>query len=278
MSAFWLPGPLLVAGPCVLEGDAVNLAVATRLAELKAKLGLRVVFKASFDKANRTRGAAPRGPGLERGLDLLERVRRESGLPLLTDIHEPHQAALAAAVVDALQIPAFLCRQTDLLAAAAATGRPLNIKKGQWAGVDAMVGAVGKVREAGATDVAITERGTFFGYGDLVVDVRNFQRLRGATDGRVGLLIDATHAAQRPGMGAGGAAGGDRTVVPVLLAAGAAAGADGFFVETHPDPASATSDGATMWPLTALMDLMDRTLAVWYAARDRGGVTWPGRS
>jgi 2-dehydro-3-deoxyphosphooctonate aldolase (KDO 8-P synthase) len=241
---------------------------------LGAERGLPVCFKASFDKANRARLDAARGPGLEAGLRLLERVRRESGLPVLTDIHEAGQAAAAAEVADALQIPAFLCRQTDLLVAAGRTGRPVNVKKGQWMPAEAMAGAVEKVRGGGSTDVAVTERGTFFGYGDLVVDVRNFVRLREATGAAV--VFDATHSVQQPGQGAAGASGGRREFIPPLLAAAAVAGADGFFLETHPDPARALSDAATQWPLDRLGELLDRTLDLWVRARERPAGAWRG--
>lgn len=267
MTWTWSPAPVLVAGPCVLEGDDVDLRVAVHLAELAAKLGLRILYKASFDKANRSRAGAPRGPGLEEGLRMLERVRSESGLPLLTDVHLPSQAGAAAGVVDALQVPAFLCRQTDVLEAVGATGLAANIKKGQWMSAAGMVGAVAKVRAAGGAEVAVTERGTFFGYGDLVVDMRNFERLGAATSAAV--LFDATHAVQQPGAGPGGATGGVREHVPALLTAAAAAGADGFFVETHPAPDAAPSDGATMWPLSSLESLLERALEVWHAARGR---------
>jgi 2-dehydro-3-deoxyphosphooctonate aldolase (KDO 8-P synthase) len=225
-----------------------------------------VCFKASFDKANRARGDAARGPGMEEGLRVLERVRAASGLPVLTDIHESAQAGPAAEVADALQIPAFLCRQTDLLVAAGRTGRPVNVKKGQWMQADAMAGALDKVRSGGSADVAVTERGTFFGYGDLVVDMRNFARLRAATGAPV--VFDATHAVQQPGLGAGGASGGQREHIPALLAAAAVAGADGFFVETHPEPARALSDAATQWPLDRLDALVGRTLELWARAHD----------
>jgi len=270
MSSLWTPAPLLVAGPCVVEPGDVTLRVAERLAELGARLGLRVVFKASFDKANRSRAGAPRGPGMEAGLRALARVRSETGLPVLTDVHETQQVEPAAHVVDALQVPAFLCRQTDLLEAAGRAGLPVNVKKGQWMAPDEMVGAVEKVRAAGGEDVAVTERGTFFGYGDLVVDVRNFERLRRGTGASV--LFDATHAVQQPGRGRGGASGGQREHVPALLRAAAAAGADGFFLETHPDPARAPSDGATMWPLEQLEDLVEGALNVWQAVREKRGV------
>ena len=271
MTWTWSPAPVLVAGPCVLEGDLVNLRVAVHLAELGTKLGLRVLYKASFDKANRTRGHAPRGPGLEAGLRALERVKRESGLPVLTDVHEPAQAAPAAAVVDALQVPAFLCRQTDLLKAVGAAGRPVNIKKGQWVSPDTMSGAVEKVNSGGVQDVVVTERGTFFGYGDLVVDMRNFARLREATG--VPVLFDGTHSVQLPGRVSDGSTGGEREHIPHLLAAAAAAGADGFFLETHPEPDAAPSDGATMWPLADLEPLLRQALDIWHTARaTRAGV------
>jgi 2-dehydro-3-deoxyphosphooctonate aldolase (KDO 8-P synthase) len=258
--------PFLIAVPCVVEPGDVLPRVAETLAGLAARRGLPVCFKASFDKANRARGEAPRGPGLEEGLRALERVRAASGLPVLTDIHEPGQAAAAAAVADVLQIPAFLCRQTDLLVAAGRTGRPVNVKKGQWMQPEAMAGALDKVRAGGSAEVAVTERGTFFGYGDLVVDMRNFGRLRAATGAPV--IFDATHSVQQPGQGAGGASGGQREHIPALLAAAAAAGADGFFLETHPDPARASSDAATQWPLDRLDALLVRTLDIWARAHD----------
>src|SRR5207249_193586 len=196
------------------------------------------------DKANRSRLNAPRGPGLETGLRALENVRSATGLPILTDVHEPGHVPLAARVADVLQIPAFLCRQTDLLLAAGKAGRPVNVKKGQWMAPEQMAGSIEKVRSGGAPEVAVTERGTFFGYGDLVVDMRNFARLRDACHAPV--IFDATHAVQQPGQGANGASGGLRQFIPPLLYAAAAAGADGFFLETHPDPEHAPSDGPNM--------------------------------
>ena len=258
--------PFLIAGPCVIEPGDVLPRVAETLARIADRQGIAVCFKASFDKANRARLDAPRGPGLEEGLRVLERVRASSGLPVLTDVHESVQAAAAAAVADALQIPAFLCRQTDLLLAAGATGRPVNVKKGQWMAAEAMAGALDKVRSGGSTDVAVTERGTFFGYGDLVVDMRNFGRLRAATGAAV--VFDATHAVQQPGLGAEGASGGHREHIPALLSAAAVAGAEGFFLETHPDPARALSDLETQWPLDRLEELMQRTLDLWRRAHD----------
>jgi 2-dehydro-3-deoxyphosphooctonate aldolase (KDO 8-P synthase) len=257
--------PFLIVGPCVVEPGDVLPRVAEVVAGLARRLGLPVCFKASFDKANRARLTGPRGPGLDAGLEALHRVHSGFDLPVLTDIHEPRQAVPAAQVVDALQIPAFLCRQTDLLLAAGRTGKPVNIKKGQWMAPEGMQGAVEKVREGGSSDVAVTERGTFFGYGDLVVDVRSFPRLRAATGAPV--IFDATHAVQQPGQGSGGVSGGLREYIPPLLYAAAAAGADGFFLETHPDPAHAPSDAASQWPLDQLEDLIVRTLDVWHASR-----------
>src|SRR5215210_4172139 len=257
--------PFLIAGPCVIEAGDVLSTVADSLAAIERDLGIPVCLKASFDKANRSRLTGNRGPGLDDGLRALERVRTSSGLPVLTDIHEVQHAAAVAEVVDVLQIPAFLCRQTDLLIAAGRTGKAVNIKKGQWLQADAMRGAVEKTRSAGASEVAVTERGTFFGYGDLVVDMRNFSRLRAATGAPV--IFDATHAVQQPGQGQAGASGGQREFIPPLLAAAAAAGADGFFLETHPDPPRALSDADTQWPLDRLTDLVGQTLDIWGRAR-----------
>jgi 2-dehydro-3-deoxyphosphooctonate aldolase (KDO 8-P synthase) len=268
--------PFLIAGPCVIEPGDVLPRVAETLARLSQKLDLPVCFKASFDKANRSRAGAARGPGLAEGLRVLETVRATSGLPILTDIHESDQAAPAAQVVDALQIPAFLCRQTDLLVAAGKTGRPVNVKKGQWMAPEGMVGAIEKLRAAGATDLAVTERGTFFGYGDLVVDFRNLSRLSQATG--VPVIFDATHSVQQPGQAAGGASGGLREFIPSLLYAAAVAGADGFFLETHPDPRRAPSDAETQWPLDQLEDLLARTLELWHTARARSVPVGTGES
>lgn len=259
--------PFLIAGPCVIEPGDVPLRVAEALAKLRLERGIPVCFKSSFDKANRARADAARGPGMDEGLRLLERVRAASGLPVLTDIHEAAQAAPAASVADALQIPAFLCRQTDLLTAAGRTGKPVNVKKGQWVEAEAMGGALEKVRSGGSRDLAVTERGTFFGYGDLVVDMRNFVRLRAATGAAV--VFDATHSVQQPGRGTDGSSAGRREFIPTLLSAAAVAGADGFFLETHPDPARASSDAATQWPLDRLDDLIERTLDLWVRARER---------
>ncbi len=249
----------LIAGPCVLEDDALNLRVAETLASMAAELSLPVIYKASFDKANRSKSGAARGPGLDAGLRQLERVRSESGLPVLTDVHEAAQCAAAAEVCDVLQIPAFLSRQTDLVLAAAATGRAINIKKGQWMAPEEMAGAVGKARSAGANDIAVTERGTFFGYGDLIVDMRSFARMRTATSCPV--VFDGTHSVQQPGR-ADGASGGRPEFIPTLVRAAAAAGIDGLFLETHPAPEQAPSDSTTMLRLDALRDLIEEVLAI----------------
>jgi 2-dehydro-3-deoxyphosphooctonate aldolase (KDO 8-P synthase) len=268
----------VIAGPCVLENDALNLAIAEQLAKLQAKVPGGIVYKASFDKANRSNADAARGPGLEEGLRALERVKKESGLRVLTDVHLPDQCAIVAEVADVLQIPAFLCRQTDLLEAAGRTGKAVNIKKGQWMHPDGMRGAVEKVRGSTSasrnakgdrrlslpatrlSDIAVTDRGTFFGYGDLVVDMRDFTRLRDACG--VPVIFDATHSVQRPGQGAGGTSGGSREYIEPLTLAAIAAGADGLFLETHPDPDHAPSDGPNMLPLKDLARLLDRALAV----------------
>jgi 2-dehydro-3-deoxyphosphooctonate aldolase (KDO 8-P synthase) len=262
----WRDGPFLIAGPCAVESESVMLRVADILAQIAARHRLPVCFKASFDKANRARADAARGPGMDAGLALLDRVRSASGLPILTDVHEAAQVEPVAAVVDVLQIPAFLCRQTDLLLAAGATGKPVNVKKGQWMAPEAMGGALAKVRDGGSTELAVTERGTFFGYGDLVVDFRSLGRLRDATGAPV--IFDATHSVQQPGQGAAGSSGGLREHIPALLGAAAAAGADGFFLETHPDPARAPSDADSQWPLDQLEPLLTRTFRIWHAARD----------
>src|SRR4026208_2550916 len=200
--------PFLIAGPCVIEPGDVLPRVAEELARRDRDLGVPVCLKASFDKANRSRLGGNRGPGLDGGLRALEQARTSSGLPVLTDIHEAQQGARVAQVADVLQIPAFLCRQTDLLVAAGRTGKPVNVKKGQWMQAEGMRGAVEKVRSSGASEVAVTERGTFFGYGDLVVDMRNFARMATATEYPV--IFDATHSVQRPGLGEHGSSGGAR--------------------------------------------------------------------
>jgi 2-dehydro-3-deoxyphosphooctonate aldolase (KDO 8-P synthase) len=260
----------LIAGPCLLEDDALNLRIARELARLSVALGLPVIFKGSFDKANRARLEAPRGPGLEAGLEMLARVKGETGLPVVTDIHEPWHAEKAGATADVLQIPAFLCRQTDLLVAAGGTGRAVNVKKGQWMAPDELAHAVHKVRSAGSADIAVTERGTFFGYGDLVVDMRSFARLREACGAPA--YFDAGHSVQRPGL-ADGASAGDPEHVPALARAAVAAGCDGLFLETHPDPHRAPSDRATLFPLGRLEGLLAQVVALRDALGRSGGAS-----
>ena len=265
----------LIAGPCVLENDELNLRVGEHLARLAEGVPGGIIYKASFDKANRSNAGAHRGPGLDEGLEALARVRKATGLPLLTDVHAADQCAAAAEVVDVLQIPAFLCRQTDLLLAAGATKASVNIKKGQWLHPEGMRGAVDKVRSARRgnetlignrhPDVAVTERGTFFGYGDLVVDMRNFSRMRDACNAPV--IFDATHSVQRPGQGTAGASGGAREFIPSLTLAACGAGIDGLFMETHPDPDHAPSDGPNMIPLHQLDDLVMRAVDIWDRVR-----------
>jgi 2-dehydro-3-deoxyphosphooctonate aldolase (KDO 8-P synthase) len=263
----------LIAGPCVLEDDTLNLRVGEALARLADRVPGGVFYKASFDKANRSNASAHRGPGLEDGLEKLALVRSRTGLKVLTDVHLPEQCAPVAEVVDVLQIPAFLCRQTDLLEAAGATGKPVTIKKGQWMAPEAMRGAVEKVTQSRPRipdpvphhTVAVTERGSFFGYGDLVVDMRAIPRMQVATQCPV--IFDGTHSVQRPGLGEGGASGGAREFIPALTLAAVAAGADGLFLETHPDPDRAPSDGPNMLPLTDLEKLVRRAVAVREAAR-----------
>jgi 2-dehydro-3-deoxyphosphooctonate aldolase (KDO 8-P synthase) len=249
----------LIAGPCVLEDDAVNLAVGRELRRLSEALSLPMVFKASFDKANRSKIDSPRGPGLEEGLERLAAVKAETGLLVTTDVHEPSQAIPVAEVVDVLQVPAFLCRQTDLVVAVGGTGRTVNIKKGQWMAPEEMANAVEKARAAGAAEVAVTERGTFFGYGNLVVDMRSFRRIREAC--RTPVIFDGTHSVQRPGMAAG-SSGGDPRHIPSLVQAAVAGGCDSLFLEVHPHPAAAPSDSTNMLPLQNLEPLLHRVLAI----------------
>jgi 2-dehydro-3-deoxyphosphooctonate aldolase (KDO 8-P synthase) len=261
---------LVIAGPCLLEDDSLNIRVAEEVRDVAERLGVPAIFKASFDKANRTSALSPRGPGLSQGLERLGAVRRATGLPVLTDIHEPGQAQDLAQGVDAIQIPAFLCRQTDLLTAAGSTGLPVNIKKGQWLAPEDMRYPVQKVRAAGASGVSVTERGTAFGYGRWVVDMRSFAIMREVCG--CPALFDATHSVQLPGGGGGGASsGGEPRWIETLARAAVAAGADGLFVETHPDPASAPSDGANMLPLDQLEGLLEGLLAVREARNRKPG-------
>ncbi|WP_288606023.1 3-deoxy-8-phosphooctulonate synthase [Prevotellamassilia timonensis] len=246
--------PIFIAGPCVIESAELLDCVAAEVARLQKKTGLTFYFKASFDKANRTSIHSYRGPGLEKGLQMLADVKSKYALPLLTDIHESYQAKAAGEVVDVLQIPAFLCRQTDLLVEAAHTGCIVNIKKAQFLSGEDMRFPVEKCREAGAQEVWLTERGNMFGYNNLIVDFRNLPIMAQYAD-RV--IMDCTHSVQRPG-GAGGKTGGDREFVPQMAMAAKAFGAQGYFFETHPDPDKALSDGPNMLYLDQLEGLVDK--------------------
>jgi 2-dehydro-3-deoxyphosphooctonate aldolase (KDO 8-P synthase) len=255
---------LLIAGPCSLENERVCRTVAETLSKIaRAHADLTVVFKGSFDKANRTSAAGPRGTGMDAGLELLAMVRRDYGFPVLTDVHESTQAAAVGAVCDVLQIPAFLCRQTDLLLAAAATGRVVNVKKGQFLSPQEMPFVIAKLELGGAAEIWQTERGTTFGYQNLVVDMRSFPLMKANGHPTV---FDASHSVQLPGAG-GGKSGGQREFIPPLARAALAAGADGLFLETHPQPEAAISDGPNMIPLAELPELIERCLAVWRVVR-----------
>ncbi|MHB8973565.1 MAG: 3-deoxy-8-phosphooctulonate synthase [Pirellulaceae bacterium] len=245
---------LLIAGPCVLENLSLTLEIAKRLQAAVESLPVNLVFKASFDKANRTSSEAVRGPGLARGLDMLREVREATGLPVTTDIHEPSQAAAAGDVCELLQIPAFLARQTDLLVAAAATGRAVNVKKGQFMAPGDMRHVVSKLAGAGCRQVLLCERGTFFGYGRLVNDMRSLPQMQALG---VPVVFDATHSVQEPG-GLGASTGGNRQMVEPLARAAVAVGVDGLFFETHPHPESSPSDGPNMIPLAEFPALLRR--------------------
>jgi len=252
----------LMAGPCVIESADHCLFIADRVAAVCRRLGVGYIFKASFDKANRTSIHGFRGPGLEAGLQILGQVRRESGIPVVTDIHLPEQAAAAGEVCEVLQIPAFLCRQTDLLVAAARTGRVVNVKKGQFMAPEQMKQAVDKLHHAGNDHVLLTDRGTFFGYGRLVNDMACIPRMQQFAP----VVFDATHSCQVPG-GQGHQSGGHRDLVPTLARAGIAAGADALFLEVHDRPAEAKSDAATVWPLDQLEPLLASCVRIYEAVR-----------
>jgi 2-dehydro-3-deoxyphosphooctonate aldolase (KDO 8-P synthase) len=253
---------LLIAGPCMLESESLAFTVAEALAELSARLALPVVFKGSFDKANRSSAASYRGPGEAAGLLILAAVRERFGLPVTTDVHEPRQAARVAQAVDLLQIPAFLCRQTDLLVTAGKTGLPVNVKKGQFMAPLDMGNAVDKIASTGNENVLVTERGTTFGYNNLVVDFRGMPQIR---ESFCPAIFDATHSVQLPG-GAGNVSSGDRRFVAPLARAAVAAGVDGLFLEVHPDPDKALSDGPNSLPLEELEPLVRTLLAIRAAA------------
>jgi 2-dehydro-3-deoxyphosphooctonate aldolase (KDO 8-P synthase) len=242
----------VIAGPCVLEDPDEMLAIAAHLADTCRRLGLGYCFKASYAKDNRTSGDSYRGPGPEAGLALLERIGREIGVPVLTDIHQPQEAAAAAQVATVLQIPAFLCRQTSLLEAAGRTGRVVNVKKGQFLAPGDLRHAARKVRDAGGSGVLLTERGSFFGYRDLVVDFRGVAIMRGLG---LPVVMDATHAVQSPGS-TGQVTGGQPEMIPLLARCGVAAGADAVFLEVHPEPARARSDAASQLPIEAAAPLL----------------------
>lgn len=246
----------IIAGPCVIESEQLLDTVATEITRLNKKYNLNIIFKASFDKANRTSLSSFRGPGLEKGLTMLYDIKQKYGLPILTDIHESYQAKPVAEVVDVIQIPAFLCRQTDLLVAAAQTGRIINIKKAQFlSGLD-MRYPVEKARQSGATDIWLTERGNSFGYNNLVVDFRNIPEMLQFTPT---VIMDCTHSVQRPGAG-NGVTGGNREFIPSMALAAKAFGATGFFFEIHPNPEKALSDGTNMLPLSQFEDVIKTLL------------------
>lgn len=244
-----------IAGPCVLEENDTVFQTAEVLSNLCQSLGILYIFKASFDKANRTSVQSFRGPGFDRGLQILSQIKSQFRVPVLTDVHEVHQVAEIAEVVDVLQIPAFLCRQTDLLIAAGKSGKVVNVKKGQFLSPDNMKQVIGKITSTGNENIMLTERGTFFGYGDLVVDMRNLPKMR---DFGFPVIYDAGHSLQKPGA-KGYFSGGERELIPALARAAVAAGCDGIFLEVHPEPAKSPSDSQTIWPLDKVGPLL-RTL------------------
>jgi 2-dehydro-3-deoxyphosphooctonate aldolase (KDO 8-P synthase) len=243
----------LIAGPCVVESEQLQMDVAGRLKEMTSALGIPFIFKSSYDKANRSSGKSFRGPGMEKGLEILAKVKKTLGVPILTDVHTEADVATVAKVVDVLQTPAFLCRQTDFIHAVARAGRPVNIKKGQFLAPSDMKNVVDKAREASGTDnIMVCERGASFGYNNLVSDMRSLAIMR---DTGCPVVFDATHSVQLPG-GQGSTSGGQREFVPVLARAAIATGVAGVFMETHPDPSKALSDGPNAWPLGKMKDLL----------------------
>jgi len=263
----------LIAGPCAIESEALALSTAETLRGIADRLGILLIYKSSFDKANRSAGSAFRGLGMEEGLRILEKVRAETGLPVLTDVHDAHQVKPVAEVVDVLQTPAFLARQTDLIEAVATSGKPCNIKKGQFMAPGDMVNVIDKARaaadRAGMTNPPVMmacERGASFGYHNLVVDMRGLAIMR---DAGAPVVFDATHSVQLPG-GNGTSSGGQREFVPVLSRAAVAVGVSGVFMETHPDPANAKSDGPNAWPLDSLEELLKTLLALDALVKERG--------
>ncbi|HWD23270.1 MAG TPA: 3-deoxy-8-phosphooctulonate synthase [Burkholderiales bacterium] len=249
----------LIAGPCVVESRELQIDVAGRLKEICQPLGIPLIFKSSYDKANRSSGKSFRGLGMEKGLEILGEVKRQAGVPVLTDVHTEEEVKPAAAVVDVLQTPAFLCRQTDFIHAAASAGRPVNIKKGQFLSPQEMKNVVDKAKEASKEDnILVCERGFAFGYGNLVSDMRSLAILR---DTGCPVVFDATHSVQLPG-GQGTASGGQREFIPVLARAAVASGIAGLFMETHPNPEKALSDGPNAWPLGMMQELLETLLAL----------------
>ncbi|HET6454980.1 MAG TPA: 3-deoxy-8-phosphooctulonate synthase [Armatimonadota bacterium] len=249
---------LLIAGPCVIESRELALSAADQIAEIVKQIGIPWVYKSSYDKANRTSVDSFRGPGPEEGLRILSDVKNQFGVPILTDIHTPGQAAEAAEVADVVQIPAFLCRQTDLLTAAGRTGRTVNVKKGQFLSPWEVPNIVAKLRSAGCDRIMVTERGSSFGYNHLVVDMKSLPIIR---DSGVPAVFDATHSVQLPG-GEGDRSGGLRRFIPTLAHAAVAAGADALFLEVHPDPDKALCDGPNMWPISQLHSFLEGVLSI----------------
>ena len=265
--AFGEPGAIcVIAGPCMLESEELAGICAQKIKQVTESCGVGGVFKASYDKANRSSGKSPRGPGIEEGLEILEAIRCETGLPVMSDVHGPEEAERAARVLDALQIPAFLCRQTDLLHAAGRTGRPVNVKKGQFMAPEDMKNVVDKLEEAGCRQILLTERGTSFGYRDLVSDMRSLVKMR---ESGYPVVFDATHSVQSPG-GLGESSGGDRRMVPHLSRAAAGVGVDAFFIECHPQPDAALSDGPNMMDIEDIGSLLVSLQAIDSARRSAG--------
>ncbi len=260
-----LSSPLFVmAGPCVIESKSNCLEIADKLFDISRNTGIGIIFKASFDKANRSSITSFRGPGLEKGLEILDAVRQESSLPVMTDVHEPAQAAVVGEVVDCLQVPAFLCRQTDLLCACAQTGKPVNVKKGQFLSPNEMKNVVDKIRACNNNKIMLTERGTFFGYNRLVNDMTAIEAMK-----KLGcpVIFDATHSTQQPG-GLGHASAGRREMAPVLARAAVAAGANGLFIEVHTRPNKAKSDAACIMPVDWLEDLLKTCKKIFQLVRN----------
>jgi 2-dehydro-3-deoxyphosphooctonate aldolase (KDO 8-P synthase) len=255
---------VLFAGPCAAESYDICMETGTKVKEICAELEIQYIFKASYDKANRTSAGSYRGPSMDMGLEILSMVKKDLKVPVVTDVHESNQCDDVASVVDVLQIPAFLCRQTDLLIAAAKTGKPVKVKKGQFMAPEDMKYAVDKVRSEGNNNVFLTERGSSFGYHNLVVDIRSLPIMRQYTP----VVFDVTHSIQRPG-GLGGKSGGDRQFAPYLAKAAASVGVDGFFIETHPNPEKALSDGPNMVPLHEMKDFLMMIKAHWDLSRKK---------